>query len=1632
MADQAAQQTLEIRVKYKDDGASKSLQTLRKDIEAIESASRGQGFQHLKSVADSMSALGQAASGLKGVGPSFQNVAKSAEDLFQKFKSFDLNSFNQSVKGVTDSLNSMSKSLSGLKGFDHVANGLARISKLASDKNLATNLQNTAQQVVAFAQNVTSNISDDVLNRFERLGSAMAGLSSGAGKSFDVTALDRSMAASTRSVLNLGNAMGKLKKAATGVGKSFVWLGRRMADVIALSLQIGKLPFNLILSPLQSIGNGLLGMTKKFTSFLSGIGRIALYRAIRTGIKLVTSSIREGVNNLYIWAGMVGNSFKPTMDSLATSFLYLKNSIGAAVSPILDTLAPAFDFLIDKIVDVLNVFNQVISSITGASTWRKAIKAPANYADNISGLGHEAEDANDAVKELKRTVLGFDEINKLEDKTKTLTPKKAGKDATGLYANQGAFSFEEVKISEKAIDIAKKLKEAWERGDFTSIGTMIGKKVGDALQNIPWETKIKPTVKKLATSFGTLLNGMFDYTGEGGKAMWDGIASLIYNGINTAVLGYTTFFDTVNWDGIGQGVGAALKSVLRNINWTEGENSVASALAAFPNAIIDAVTGFTKQFTTEDFYTAGQNIGKTVSKALTKINWTGLFGNAVTIATGVLAALNGALKSFDWTGVKNAILSGLQKIKKTEWSNLGKELGSAIINVASFLTNVVSTVGSALSRVNWASIISGIKTGIDTALKDNKITLSSENVSSALASFPNTIIDAITAFCKSFTTKDFEDAGKYIGETVSKTISKINWKDLFTNTFSIATRIVAAFNGALTGFNWSSVKGAILGGIKGVEKKTWSDLGKEIGEAIFNVTAFVANLVDTFIKLVKLGDWGALFQGIKDGITNGMKQYGGFSGVAKKLAGWFSDNLDVLELVLAFSVGKIAIKALATTFASSVLSKLGMAKVPGTALSLGKWAKGVSIATGVVMAVDTIKTILDADLDKDNIKEYLGNSLDIAMRGALSGGSFGFGIGGFTGGVYGMIIGAGLSLSIGSLVATAEKSGVWSPEFLTKLATELTCAAIGFVVGGPAGAALGLAIGADLDIIIEEVIPKGLDKIDTFVDTLYERLGIGPVSRDEKNRGVAGNKHDSGDFGGGSASIAVEESTKRGSADTRVTPFVFKPVVDLSELPTEWQSLSKAWDSLVKVNKVAAFLTEGVQDDSVSWWDLVKKYWGTEITGQTASSFTVGGVEDKSSDWWTSVKDYWSNIIAGDFAKKFNVEGIVDEAKSWWGSVKKYWSDETSKKFAKKFNVEGIEDKAKTWWTSVKKYWSDEISWKYAKKFNVEGIEDKAKTWWSSVKKYWSDEISGKHAEKFNVEGIVDSASKWWGEVKKYWSDEISGQTAEKFNIEGIVDSAYDWWISVQSYWSDEIRGQEADAFSLAGVVDDALEWWNQTVNYWNSATSGSDLDASVIISNATDAFNSAWQSMQTNFTNNPLTATVNVVQQAVAPAVASAQTYQDVGTTTIDTSTSEPDSLPTISDIVLDLGDDAINVTNPTKKAKSIKKKKKKKATGGIYKNGAYAAGALGVNSGQMFIAREAGPELVGTIGGDTAVMNNDQIVSSVAAGVRQAVIEAFIQAGGNTNDITIKLDSEVLYRAVRKGEKTSSGRYSTVVAVG
>lgn len=72
-------------------------------------------------------------------------------------------------------------------------------------------------------------------------------------------------------------------------------------------------------------------------------------------------------------------------------------------------------------------------------------------------------------------------------------------------------------------------------------------------------------------------------------------------------------------------------------------------------------------------------------------------------------------------------------------------------------------------------------------------------------------------------------------------------------------------------------------------------------------------------------------------------------------------------------------------------------------------------------------------------------------------------------------------------------------------------------------------------------------------------------------------------------------------------------------------------------------------------------------------------------------------------------------------------------------------------------------------------------------------------------------------------------------------------------------------------------------------------------------------------------------------------------------------------------------------------------------------------VDEGQLFIAREAGAEMVGRIGGKTAVANNDQIVESVSQGVYEAVQ----RASGETNSsnsrpitVIVQMNGKELFR--------------------
>ena len=75
--------------------------------------------------------------------------------------------------------------------------------------------------------------------------------------------------------------------------------------------------------------------------------------------------------------------------------------------------------------------------------------------------------------------------------------------------------------------------------------------------------------------------------------------------------------------------------------------------------------------------------------------------------------------------------------------------------------------------------------------------------------------------------------------------------------------------------------------------------------------------------------------------------------------------------------------------------------------------------------------------------------------------------------------------------------------------------------------------------------------------------------------------------------------------------------------------------------------------------------------------------------------------------------------------------------------------------------------------------------------------------------------------------------------------------------------------------------------------------------------------------------------------------------------------------------------------------------------------------NTGELFLAREAGPELVGSIRGRSAVANNDQIVEGIRQGVYEAVSAAQNGNRGGTIEVKLYIDGRQVAASVEKAQR-------------
>jgi len=345
------------------------------------------------------------------------------------------------------SLDDLNKKLDLL--IEHVGKIASAFDTFNSKMNQTSKSVSNLKQSTDDARQATGSMSKELENFYNKFSPGVAAV-----KKFQ-NAIDSIKGSDT--FQNLIDPSSRFAKAMVGVDNAISKAGKGIVD-------FGKSIGSAFQDKINSV-------TKGFGQLASSFARIMLYRAIRSIIKEITQAFGEGINNLYQYSTMMGTTFASSMDRLATSFLYLKNSLGAMVAPLINAIAPAIDFVIDKFVALLNVVNQVFALLTGAKGWTAAKKYPTKYAEAVSG---SAKKATEALKKLG--LAQIDELTILSHGNDT--PDTGGGGGGGMdYGNM---------FEERGFELWDELMDAINAGEWERVGRELAKKVNEIFASIDW------------------------------------------------------------------------------------------------------------------------------------------------------------------------------------------------------------------------------------------------------------------------------------------------------------------------------------------------------------------------------------------------------------------------------------------------------------------------------------------------------------------------------------------------------------------------------------------------------------------------------------------------------------------------------------------------------------------------------------------------------------------------------------------------------------------------------------------------------------------------------------------------------------------------------------------------------------------------------------------------------------------------------------------------------------------------------------------------------------------------------------------------------------------------------------------
>lgn len=415
-------------------------------------------------------------------------------------------------------------------------------------------------------------------------------------------------------------------------------------------------------------------------NLVSSLKRIAFYRIIRSIIKAIGQAFKEGSENAYFFSESIattGHRFATALNELSTKTLTMKNQLGSAFNALMTAVAPVIEYLIGLVTKLADALSQFFSIFTGG-TYLKAVDVPNKWATDTNK-------AAKAAKEWKNQLLGFDEINRLEEPNNSGGGGNDKLDPTTMY--------EDTPISGIFAKIKKELDEFWGSIDFEPLKKAwadlkksiqdVADIVGGALK-WGWDNVLKPlakwTMEKLTPSFITLLSAAFGLLSAAlvffkplGKWLWDNFLQPLANFIGDTIISFIENLTSVI---------EGLTSVLR------GDTSLTDFignLSAVQYGILGLIALLTGVIIRAAFSGFSKSIGKFLSTPLGKL------ATVIVLAVYAFQKVKEAIALFNEEG----------KVTPEVIGKILEALGAVAIAVGLFTSPWVVLAGVIAWAVGW-------------------------------------------------------------------------------------------------------------------------------------------------------------------------------------------------------------------------------------------------------------------------------------------------------------------------------------------------------------------------------------------------------------------------------------------------------------------------------------------------------------------------------------------------------------------------------------------------------------------------------------------------------------------------------------------------------------------------------------------------------------------------------------------------------------------------------------------------------------------------------------------------------------------------------------------------------------------